>query len=313
MQATMPSTGGPFVKLLRNTKNDLCLSCHDGVPTIPDVLGEHNPETAYIRQAGALNRNDTGDYKDHTGHTLGSTDSPPGYVAPTGDDPPYDNNLDCVDCHNPHGDLEDAIWTDVTYTGTAYRNLDTTAGGAATGTKNVSYTLGSGNNVLTTDVYVAVDTGGFDVPGTPDEYYAMGNIYFNEPDVTQSGMGVWCEKCHDNFHSVVGSGTDVDGTLTDGGFKRHPTAGVNINATDDGGRHTGSQGGNGYAAGELKVMDSAGTWSALDGPETPTCITCHKAHGNKNTFGLIYGANTSEEGAGSSAPDLCKLCHANSG
>jgi hypothetical protein len=56
---------------------------------------------------------------------------------------------------------------------------------------------------------------------------------------------------------------------------------------------------------------------------TPSCFTCHKSHGNKNGFGLIWfvdntttGPNPpatptdiTEEGDGGAYRDLCRQCH----
>jgi hypothetical protein len=42
-------------------------------------------------------------------------------------------------------------------------------------------------------------------------------------------------------------------------------------------------------------------------------MSCHKAHGNQNSFGLIYmsgtGTVTEEGDDGVQAKDLCKQCH----
>ena len=46
---------------------------------------------------------------------------------------------------------------------------------------------------------------------------------------------------------------------------------------------------------------------------TPSCFSCHKAHGNQNAFGLIYmkgtGAVTEQGDDGTQLPDLCHQCH----
>ena len=61
-------------------------------------------------------------------------------------------------------------------------------------------------------------------------------------------------------------------------------------------------------------MSSSASWDAPAADVTPTCITCHKAHGNGNPFGLIFRAGSgapTEDGDtdGSSLRDLCGQCH----
>jgi hypothetical protein len=49
---------------------------------------------------------------------------------------------------------------------------------------------------------------------------------------------------------------------------------------------------------------------------TPTCVTCHKAHGNGNAFGVVYmtgNAPRSESGDGTRTTNLCKVCHVQGG
>ena len=64
-------------------------------------------------------------------------------------------------------------------------------------------------------------------------------------------------------------------------------------------------------------MSPTGVWESLDpvdlADSTPTCVSCHKGHGNQNAFGLIYMAGTgvvTEEGDdGAQAKHLCGQCH----
>jgi len=65
------------------------------------------------------------------------------------------------------------------------------------------------------------------------------------------------------------------------------------------------------------VMTNTGNWTPGSASEvedhSPTCLTCHKAHGNRNPFGLIFMGNTgriTEEGTtGGRYVDLCRQCH----
>jgi hypothetical protein len=293
---TTLGAGGPYENLLRNEVNDLCLVCHDGDATRPDVLNANSGYTS-VRQAGALNRGDASPYYYATGHTLDSTDMAPGGTWT----PDATKGLMCTDCHSPHGD---------TLAGEqSYRNLWRDTGGGVI----VTYAVALNDTDM--DVYERSTAAA--------DHYEYSNIDLNEPDTTESGFGKWCKDCHTEFHGVVG-GTEIGGSVTEGDFHRHPTAGVNIGAI--GGGHssatlfrTGSRTGTpATKTNWVKVMSPTGDWyeSASDAAIaglTPTCISCHKGHGNQNAFGLIQMANTgtiTEQGtSGGTYRNLCNQCH----
>ena len=94
-------------------------------------------------------------------------------------------------------------------------------------------------------------------------------------------------------------------------FLRHPTAGVNIGAL--GGGHSSLTQYN-ARVNKVKVMSASGAWNPAGTDVTPTCISCHKAHGNGNAFGLIFrsGSGTlTEDGDanGVQYENLCGQCH----
>jgi hypothetical protein len=287
---TIPlGAAGPYGHLLRNEANELCLSCHDNQSWAPDVFGQ-NGGTAMNRLAGGLNAaaghipNDTG-YDDIDGHTLWSTDTAPGG---TFNDP---DGLECVDCHAQHGITSQ------------YRNLLNR--GAFTG-KNVTYAVGT--NDLTKDVFERSAAA-----------YAEADVDYNEPNTTASAYGNWCGTCHTLFHGSGGSANMGGASGGDANLAfpwlRHPTADVNIgqNASFISSltRFTGN-------TNRVKVMDSQGLWdgTAADNTVTPSCFSCHKSHGNKNSFGLIFMAGTgtvTEEGDGGIYKDLCRQCHSQGG
>ena len=292
---------GPYTFLLRNDVNDLCLTCHDGSSFAPDVLEANFASN--VREAGALNRDSVAPYYQTTGHTLDSTDTPPGGSGAWAPDPT--EGFTCVNCHNQHGGSSTAVPN-------PYRNLRRNVGGTS-GIEPPSYAKGT--NDLTKDVFEKFSND-----------YDAADVNFNEPDQTKSAMGNWCGGCHSNFHGGPGS-TNTGGTGTPAvDFDRHPTAGVNIGAA--GGGHSSA---NIFATGDrngtpttpklnwVKVMTNTQNWKPATGAEvtdhTPTCITCHKGHGNKNAFGLIYmngtnaGGITEEGTAGGVYKDLCKQCH----
>lgn len=290
-QGTPPLSTGPNANLLRAPGvSDLCLACHDGQTFAPDVLGTHT--NSYVRQAGALSRlGGATPYEDWKGHTLDMNATPPGGVSTL--------TIACTQCHGAHGSA-------------SYRNL--------TGAVPVTYTKGepyAGRNT-TKDVWLRQWVKG-DLVGN----YSYDSVRFNEPNPLDGAYASFCQGCHVAFHGTVGD-LKIGGNLDTGGFLRHPTAQVNIGAIA-GGHSSVAQ----YNAGNKRVhvMSSAaadyfaspgaGTFTVGDGL-TPSCFSCHKAHGNQNAFGLIFlardSATVTEEGTPGVAPaagmrNLCGQCH----
>lgn len=291
---TTPSTvdlaaNGPFSALLKASPNELCLQCHDGQTFAPDVKGVN--ANNYVRQAGAIPTG-TNPYESYKGHSLGSMATPPGndgtYVASA-------EGLRCNDCHMQHG-------------GTTYRNLSNRLPNAAA----VTYAIGTNNT--TKDVFERNGAG-----SAMADHYGIANIDFNEPDTTASKYALWCKNCHTNFHGAVG-GPEIGGTTTDGAFSRHPASGVNIGDLSHGHSAMSTFNKSGKTN-YVKVMDAAGQWnyaaagttSPSTAGYTPSCFSCHKAHGNQNAFGLIEmgqtGTVTEEGTAGGTPKMLCQQCH----
>lgn len=289
----------PYGYLLRNDINNLCLSCHDGLAFAPDVF--EGPTAAIVRQGGALNEvGGNGLYPPPTGHTLGETSTPPGGTWT----PDATEGLMCTNCHEPHGRGGPSNYS-------VYRNL---AGDPAdTGTRFDGPSYAVSTNDITKDVFVRNIT-----------EYDISDVDFNEPDATASSYANWCGACHTDFHgaadsaNIGGSGTPPEH------FDRHPVAGVDIGAI--GGGHSskayfayGSRTNATTKLNWVKVMTSTGDWEPNDATQTPwdytpSCMTCHKAHGNQNAFGLIQmnsltGAKTEEGTAAGTYKDLCKQCH----
>jgi len=314
-QATLDTSDGPYEKLLRDAGSALCLSCHDSQSFAPDVLGDH--DNGYVRQAGGLNDTTTGDdgYGAYTGHTLGTEGHAPGYDSigipgeacakchmsahggGGGGGPglgnPRISPLGCISCHEPHG-------------APSYRNL---AAIEADGTARM-VTYAKGANVLTKDVYLRGWT-----EGAIDGNYSVANVDFNEPFENASAIGKLCSLCHGAFHGEAGDGNmgGSDGTE----WLRHPTADADIGGVGDS-THSDLATFTGKTN-YVKVMDPDGEWGTWtnSGDETPSCMSCHKSHGKKNSFGLIYMKgvdDVTEEGAGTGAGagayiDLCQQCH----
>ncbi len=291
---------GPYHFLLRNEINALCLECHDGSSFAPDVLATNGGTVPTNgRQAGALNRDNVAPYFDATGHTLNSTDIAPGGTWSNPD------GLNCVNCHQQHG-----YGGFVAAGNNPYRNLLYNAGGVAG--PGLSYAVGT--NDLTKDVFEPSATFGGD-------HYDIQNVFFNEPSQTASALGTWCKGCHTDFH---GSSADANmrNTAAAAGTEwlRHPTADADIGSVGGGHSSLGVFSGHAYRVQVMSASGDWGTWGAAwaTAPTdlTPSCMSCHKAHGNQNAFGLIWAtgtANWGENGDGSQYIDLCGQCHVQGG
>lgn len=292
-----PQGAAPHHYLLRDEVNNLCLACHDNNGFAPDVLGSNNLGNGPtdIREAGYLNRLGLpgADGMEFTGHTLDSTSTAPG------SNPAWSNpdGLNCINCHHQHGSGGSGHPAG----GQQYRNLAASVGN---GTQRwVTYNYDTvGTNNLARDVFERQTA-----------EYDEDDVDWNEPDTTKSAIANWCAGCHSNFHGAVG-GTEIGGVAFGAGFEefvRHPSGGVNIGSIS-GGHSSLSQ--YNLHTNKVKVMSSAGVWNPAGSDVTPTCVSCHKAHGNGNAFGLIYrqGTGTKNENgdsAGNQVEDLCGQCH----
>jgi hypothetical protein len=299
--------------LLRNDVNELCLSCHDAQPNIPDVF-EVNSNT-YVRQAGALNNGGSGDYHEANGHTLGSNAQAPGGSFTSA------HGLSCVDCHSPHGRATSGLPTNG-----GYRNLfsagtdNPTVGSGA----SISYARGdqdgpnTGTN-LTRWVFEDFSTSSAALA----DHYGYDKVTFNEPTTTKSAYADFCKTCHANFHGDV-TGSEIGGVPVGVNweeFRRHPASTVNIGAVGGGHSSLARFAGTNPAVpgrNQVHVMSPtgvrAGSYGAGNTNElSPSCMSCHKGHGNKNAFGLIYmlgtGTITEEGDNGVDARNLCRQCH----
>jgi len=301
---------GPYNYLLRDRVNNLCLSCHDAGDVI-DVYGESEVYVVDNRQGGFLNR--VGDGNENNGHTLESTDTPPGAGdSPWTPDP--DEGFTCVDCHNKHG----YFGSDPNYPDPdkgQWRILNINPGNASAAYLNYDRFGDPDYPNLARDINWKASSPSSGGP------YEVDNTDFYEPVSDESRYGAWCQGCHERFH---GNSSDPDmnngGSGHDPGWIRHPTAEANI-------------GGVGYRYSDLEdfaahpyrpqVMSSTGDWGTqgdpwVDPPTdlTPSCFSCHKSHGNGNAFGLMYMTGEvprTENGDGERITVACKICHVQGG
>ena len=283
--------GGPYRSLLRNQTNDLCLACHDGNVLATDVLGAVNAgsQGGIVRNAGYLGHLlQSGET--HTGHTLESLDDAPG-SQPLWNaqlENGMGQGLSCVNCHDPHGAAGDTHPT-----GSQYRNLRSNPGHAAD--TWVTYNDRSpGLNDLARDVFQRQALA-----------YDENQVDWNEPDPQSSAIARWCGGCHTFVHGNSLGGFGTGGVLGEG-LDEHPVWGENLESAMIARYNS--------LTNRVKVMSEVGTWFPVGVDATPTCITCHRAHGNGRNRGLIFRSGTgtpTEDGdtGGTSQADLCQQCH----
>jgi hypothetical protein len=229
-----------------------------------------------IRQAGFLYSSGS---PAHTGHTLGGTDRAPG-----GTWTPGPEGLVCTDCHNPHGEIGQ------------YRNL-VLRPGSAPDDRRIGFVIGVINDP-SKDVWIKSSLDGIGK-------YDARNIYFNQPREGRSAYGEWCQGCHTNLHA--GATSRRPGGK---GWRRHPTSDARIGSHSVGECSSFSRFSS--LANRVPTMSASGEWPGRD--NTPSCMSCHKAHGNANPFGLLYmagqGQLTEDGDSRGQAPfDLCHQCH----
>jgi hypothetical protein len=264
---------------VRSGINALCLSCHGtSKRKAPLVTGTSRAGTA--RQAGALNG--IGSSLPHaTGHTLGAATPAPGGVWAPGP-----GGLACTDCHAAHGDPAQ------------YRNL-VLRPGTASGDRRVSYVVAPADD-RTKDVWIRSSR---DTLGR----FASENVRFNQPDPGRSAYAEWCQGCHTD--SMEANSPRKGDGVRDRAWLRHPTSGITIGA--DGDRHSSFVRWASLPNG-VQTLSASGRWPSPD--NVVSCMSCHKAHGNRNPFGLLYAAGRgepTEEGdtGGSRLEDTCHQCH----
>lgn len=313
--------------LLNDGTNATCLACHDGTANpaaagiAPDVLGTNSSTlvgaAGTIRSAGALNAAATSGFTagvgyDHfDGHTIGSDAVPPGFVGVY--EPTPQENFNCANCHAVHGSL-------------AFRNLGLSVymglPGQSGAAGNPFGAVGPNFNIR--NEFVTADKAATDrrAAAASDDVFVVGDartydtkaVVFHEG--ATGGMNQYCGVCHGNFHGDANT-RDLIGGID---FVRHPTSGVERDFT------------------QTPILTGADTdfvrpaWAGLGAKPAgnasnfeAACLSCHKGHGNKNGYGLLYPAaapavnaniedgdaapvgNASANGV---FPNLCVTCHA---
>jgi hypothetical protein len=293
---TYPLAGGPNHFLLRQEVNNLCLSCHNNQTFAPDVLGANGgvvPTNG--RLAGALNEVGGVDgYEEVTGHTLGSTATAPGGTFSNAD------GLNCINCHTQHGRSSGG--------NSLYRNANVFVNGSPA-VPFMTYAIGTNNT--TKDIFERDATNG------GANHYDYNNVDFNEPATNASGYGQFCQQCHTDFHGSKASTNMKSDAATLDEWLRHPTSDADIGAIGGGHSSASRFAGRAY---KVKVMNPNGDWGTYGTANTgvwtsatPSCMSCHKGHGNNNAFGLIFATGSAAIGEDGdvAAPYkvVCGQCH----
>lgn len=303
---------GPNAYLLKLPPNELCMACHDGQTFAPDVVEANtNASPTQGRMAGAVNHLNTAPYEDWKGHTLDSVDPAPGNdgAASLGGAWVYAGPLECISCHAQHGPTA------------SYRNLGPYSMSGITGLVRPTYTISTTFDPLAdVTINLASYTANSGNAATFNPFYDFANIAYSRNDgvagVNQSSNSLdnLCAACHGLFHGAE-LDTGIGGSGLGDQFLRHPTAATSLGVGHGHSDLSRFQG----AVTKTKVYASD---QATFADASPGCVSCHKAHGNQNPFGLFYlnrnAVTVTEEGGWDATQpqdllngyrNLCGQCH----
>ncbi len=270
--------GTPYEYLLvKNSINELCLSCHDGSdPTAPDVQAPVTMYSGTVSQGSAAGYFSNIAMSNPNGHDLGLIEPTP---LETSGQP---RELTCASCHAVHGNAN-------------YRNLlEDPAGVGASLRVEVG-----------TDVFVKLQPDDPPTVGGSAAAYEQGNSAY------KSGMTQWCSSCHDRLATNAQSsspahfdGHPSDVALNQFGQEAHTDPQHWVTGLGEGFPDAG-------ISGMPRVPFLSPQASSFSPATTPmesnevSCMSCHKAHGSGNQKGMLWPYL---EG-GASQVSGCQQCH----
>jgi hypothetical protein len=280
-----PWTTAPTPGLLKfGDPLDLCLSCHDGVGGIPDVIG--SDVNGLVERSGGFFEGP--DILNPRGHNLGrGVDTSPGWGLcmrchfggsfPTA-------AVTCIDCHDKHGNgnprnLQYA--SDPGYTGPLGLFVNPAANGMARyARENVSYGT-------TNDVNLREPTN-----MCQDCHHTLARPNDLDPD----GDGIHSK--HPTYLSEFGSTNTIDQ-----GLIRGTTNPVHW----EDGTGPGFDGTNRVPFVTAGATDFTSAHAIDASTNGVLCLSCHKAHGSSSPFGLVWVVDGGIDNTG------CDQCHLGQG
>lgn len=278
--ASVPFTGVPNPHILRSSDPlDLCLSCHDGQTFAPDVVGA---DANGLRQRSA-GHFDAPLVANPRGHDLAR-----GLPRGGGYDYCYrchfssgtQKQVTCIDCHNPHGNgrARNLQWTsDPASTPDLGLFVDPAATGLARyESENVAFgTLNSATLREASNICL-------------DCHHVFSGGYYVDPD----GDGI--HSRHPAYESERSSTNRIaQGAAKGSTAPAHWNAGVGSGFGATPRVRPMTSGATSYAAGRVVDANANGVF----------CLSCHRAHGSDQPFGLVFPAYS-----GAAAPG-CDQCH----
>jgi len=277
--ASFPWSTTPSEKLLKYADPlDLCLSCHDGVVGIPDVVNA-DVNGLVERSAGFF---DEPDVLSAHGHNLGH--NPGGLCMRCHWSQPEDEVVTCIDCHNPHGNGNP-------------RNLQWASDPDGTPP------LGLFNPPGITDL---------------SKYERANTAYGTSGDVTMREVTNICIDCHHVFSGPQYTDSDGDGIHerhptydSERGQPNTIAQGAARGTTNPAHWEAGT--GQGFDGTQRVPFVNGGAvdYAAATVVDANTngvfCLSCHKAHGSANAFSLVWDINGGIDNKG------CDQCHLGEG